>query len=622
MSDNISYVLTVWDSHQIPPDNIGVVYCWNGYEEKGSIHSLLSYVEKHDERLRQKYLSWIHDLGESLIGGRRLIDRLVIKEELSYWWMTLFVEKNAYISSIFEAIRLLALYEILEELKPKSIQLITANVVLHKIFKDVCHKLKIRYRWEKKSANTPHIGVKSIYYILPHPIKAMIEFGRYIQRHWALRKSHKPKWFEGDSTRFFCSYFDNINISAAKKGNFDSYYWSGLQTLLENQGYQSNWLQIYIPCEAIPNPHVAKHWTENFNNKSSHQRHFFLHSYLTWKIIYRVFLGWLHLWYLSWCLRGIKHFFSPDNSFLSLWLLMKDDWVASLSGKPAIDNLFSIELFDSIFKKAPYQKMGFYLCENQPWERALVYSWRKYGHGCIRGVAHATVRFWDLRYFLDSRTVESTEQNRIPQPDQIALNGQPAVNSYMSINYPEKKIIACEALRFGFLHNMKTIIRERRKDKVIHILILGDSVAFANNKMLRLLEEAVPYLSDQTIMCTVKPHPNCRINVSDYPSLKLKLVQNPLSEILHMFDVALSSNMTSAGVDAYLGGLPVVVILDETKLNFSPLRGQEDVSFVSTVSALVKALQLSYEKMGDKPNNRDFFFLDSELPKWSYLLAN
>ncbi len=72
------------------------LYHWNDHEETDSVHSLPVYVEKHSNRLRDKYLAWIHDLGESQISGKRLIDHLALEEGLSYWWMTLLVEKSVY----------------------------------------------------------------------------------------------------------------------------------------------------------------------------------------------------------------------------------------------------------------------------------------------------------------------------------------------------------------------------------------------------------------------------------------------------------------------------------------------------------------------------------------------
>ena len=45
--------ITIWDSNEDTPKLDELIYTWNGYEEKGSVRSLLGYVESHGERLRE-----------------------------------------------------------------------------------------------------------------------------------------------------------------------------------------------------------------------------------------------------------------------------------------------------------------------------------------------------------------------------------------------------------------------------------------------------------------------------------------------------------------------------------------------------------------------------------------
>jgi surface carbohydrate biosynthesis protein (TIGR04326 family) len=113
------------------------------------------------------------------------------------------------------------------------------------------------------------------------------------------------------------------------------------------------------------------------------------------------------------------------------------------------------------------------------------------------------------------------------------------------------------------------------------------------------------------------------VKAEDYPTLNLKVITEPVGKILLDFDIVYSSNLTSAAVDAYLVGLPVVVALDETELNFSPLRGRAGVFFVGTPKALADALYTATdEDAATETNPSDFFFLDPELPRWSRLVRN
>ena len=80
---------------------------------------------------------------------------------------------------------------------------------------------------------------------------------------------------------------------------------------------------------------------------------------------------------------------------------------------------------------------------------------------------------------------------------------------------------------------------------------------------------------------TVKPHPACKILPSLYPNLHFKITNAPISDLLSESDVAFTSSGTSAALDAYCTAVPVISVLDPNQLNLSPLRGFDDVFFVS-----------------------------------------
>ena len=78
---------------------------------------------------------------------------------------------------------------------------------------------------------------------------------------------------------------------------------------------------------------------------------------------------------------------------------------------------------------------------------------------------------------------------------------------------------------------------------------------------------------------------------------------------------------TSAAVDAYPSGLPVVVMLDDTELNLSPLRGHPEVHFVSTPDELARAFQVVKETAVPSLSRKDLNFLDTELLRWRMILG-
>lgn len=615
-------ILTLWDSPADPPKITQWVYIWNDLTETDSVCSLLRYVEKHGDRLRSEYLAWVHDFGESQIRGKRLIDHLAIEGEFSYWWMTLLVEKSLYKSPIVDAIRLLALREIVVEKKPDKIRLVTSNQALGDSLDRLCESNDISFEWERlpgKSFNFLSLG--RIYRALPHSVQALVFLVRYAYGRWSLRKAEKAGWFGGDNSLFFCSYFFNVDPLQAKEGRFYSRYWEDLHDLIKRLGLSGNWIQHYYPHDAVPSPRVAIDWVNRFNLQRKEQGfHTFLDAYLTWRILLRVLMRWLKLMVISRRLKGIEKLFSEERGYL-LWPIMRDDWHASICGSVSIDNLLWIELFDRALQELPHQKRGLYLCENQAWERALNYFWRKHNHGQLIAVVHSTVRFWDTRYFNDPRAIQSLNSYPMPRADLTALNGKAAVDAFLNAGYPEQGIVECEALRYGYLNKIRAGSRKEKTGEVIKVLVLGDYVSKCTIKMLRLLEAAIPHI-EVSLAYTMKPHPNYSVNPEDYPSLNLKVTTEHLGNILCDFDVAYSSNKTSAGVDAYLVGVPVIVMLDDAELNFSALREKPGVHFVSTPVELAEALQMAHQNNTGNPDDNEFFYLDPELSRWKRLLSS
>jgi surface carbohydrate biosynthesis protein (TIGR04326 family) len=615
--------LTLWDSSGEPPENDGVVCRWSGYGQKDQIRSLLLYVETHGARLRKKYLSWIHELGESRIANRRLVDHLVLDNGLSYWWMTLLVEKSPWKSPwISDAIRLLALEEIIVECQPIALRLVSADLRLNEVLCRLCRNLHIRYEWQRLDRKSLwQLTLTEVYRELPQPLQALITLARHLRACWSLKRTEKAGWFGGERAILLCSYFLHLDEASCKNGRFYSRQWEGLPKLLQDRGFSINWLQHYLPSSAVPNARVAKEWVRSFNRQRPGTAfHCFLDAYLSLRIVFRVLRRWLGLNLIYSRLRPVEAAFQPTGSKLSLWPIMRRDWRASMCGTAAVRNLMWIELFDAALRDLPHQRKGLYLCEGQSWERAFIHAWRRHGHGQLIGVAHSTVRFWDLRYFADPRTVRSSDAYALPQPELTALNGNAAIDAYMCADYPREAIAECEAVRYCYLNDLRhrTALQKASADR-IKVLILGDVAPTSTIKLLRLLEAAVDRTQTRATY-TVKPHPYHMVRAESYPSLYLTVLTNRLAEILRDFDIAYSSSSTSAALDAYLAGLPVVVMLDVEELNLSPLRARPGVCFVSTPEELAASLQMHSDASIVQRDRTEFFFLDPELPRWKKLL--
>jgi surface carbohydrate biosynthesis protein (TIGR04326 family) len=102
--------------------------------------------------------------------------------------------------------------------------------------------------------------------------------------------------------------------------------------------------------------------------------------------------------------------------------------------------------------------------------------------------------------------------------------------------------------------------------------------------------------------------------MKDFPNLRGKLSTRPIEELLKISDTMYSSLITSAAIDAFSVGLPVITFLDGETLNMSPLRGLEGVYFVKNSKDLLDAINaIGKKNLGKK---RNYFYLDPSLPRW------
>lgn len=615
--------MIVWCSDNTPPDNGELIYCWNGFREGANVRSLLRYVEVNSDRLRARYLAWVHDLGEHRLSGVRLVDHLAVDDEFSFWWTSLFVEKSVYKSPLSDAIRLLAIEEIVREETPPLVRFVGEASVLEETIRQLCEKLGIDFESVHPApAIRTTSGPRAAYRKLPLGIQALGSLIKYAWRRRLLRRSRTGTWFQGKDSVFFCSYFFNLSVDEARQGHYESRFWGELVGLLRRAGIHSNWLELYVDQDVIESPLVALDWMERFNMASGEQgRHAFIQGYLSVPGMGRILARWLRLYCRAKRLRGIRKAFTPEGSALSLWPLFKKDWDNSLYGPAAISGLIWIELFDKALGQMPPQGQGYYLCENQAWERALIAAWRRHRHGRLTAVPHATVRYWDMRCFSDPRSLKKGSRHSLPLPDRYALNGQAAMDAFLGSGYPRSMLVECEALRFGYLGRMAT--GERRlpePGRPMRVLVLGDYLESATKQLMLLLVATVPALGGIASF-TIKPHPNFPIRAADYPAVGAEITGEPLGAILPGFDVAFASNLTSAAVDAFQAGLPVIVMNDDRGLNFSPLRGEDGVWFVSEPAELADALRSIQSLSRPAERTSDYFYLDDNLKRWRKLLS-
>jgi surface carbohydrate biosynthesis protein (TIGR04326 family) len=621
--------LVIWDQKDDPPPASGSgVLCWQSYAQGESIRSIPRYLEEHAEHIRDRYLAFVQELGEHRIGGKRVLDHLDLGDGFSLWWMTLLAEKNPFKSPrIYDCLRLIALEEIVTEKRPSALMLVSPDRVLAGAMRQLCESAGIGFHWQASRRSGSWWSLRRLYAALPVAVQGLLSL-RHVAFQWPLRKLKAPEWFADRGAICFCSYFTNLDPARCAQGHFYSRQWEVLPGSLRDGGRQTNWLQLFLPSALVPDAAVGLRWARRFNYDARHQeRHAFVESYLHWTILLRALKNWLWLYTVGWRLSGIRLAFSLKGSLVSVWPLLRDDWQSSLSGPVGFRNCLWIALFDAALADMPHQHTGLYLYENQPWERALLRAWRRHGHGRIIGVQHSTTPFWWLPH---AERPSADASCASPQPDQLAVNGAAAWQAFVSTGFPVERLIEVEALRYLSLAKLSARAdagkgpdenRSARDSPDVKVLVLGDIAPTSTRHLMNLLQGAIE-LIPAGYSFTFKPHPAGTAGLADYPHLFAERTDAALGDILQEYDVAVAANSTSASLDAFIAGLPVIIGLDGDSLNLSPLRGHSGAHFVSTCAEMAGALkELAHRDRKTGAGRTGFFVLDPNLPRWKRLLA-
>lgn len=616
-----------WDFEEPPPQGDWNIVLWRSYlsdKHLGCI-SMPELVESHADSLKQRFLAWIYELGETNVGSANVVDHLALYPGFSFWWMTLLAEKSYSKSNrMADAIRLLLVEELIQLSQVKQVTFSSADRLLSKTVAELCHRSNISFHVSHHPrSHQPVSLVRWAYIHSPYFIQASVSLLKQLRQIWPFRaqaKSYLAQLNPAEVT--FFDYFIHLDQTALQQGRFSSNFWSVLPTQLIRNNIASHWVHRYIPHNAVPTSADAVERMTQFSQQNSGlANHRAIDAVMDWKLLALVLKDYSRLVWRSMLLRSMKYRFTPSYSKLNLWLLFKNDWLISLRGSVAMMNCLSFHLIQKTLQQLPRQKLGLYLQENQGWEMALIAAWRAAGHGQLVGVVHSTVRYWDLRYFYDPRTYCRATKNALPMPDKVALNGAVAWDLYETAGYPIQKLIKVEALRYLYLLDISSRLAiGLEKFSVgsrpnLRILICGDIQASLNHQLLSWLQEISRSLS-VPIHFMIKPHPACMINAADYPGLSMQISQAPLGELFTDCDGVITSNHTSAVVDAVMCGLPVIQILDGCQFNLSPLRGDDRVCFVKSSAELKQRLMTPF--LGQH-NPTAYFYLDANISRWREL---
>ncbi len=603
-------------------DKRNKILFWDKLDVPSTTYSLPKLVEKWAESLRADYLRMVYNIGLVKVFGKTLREHLELEKGFSFWWMTLLTEKNPRIcSNIYDIFRLRVLEILCEKHNFNKLILYSSNKRLSKVLSEWCRNKNVIYIWEKQKKSLHFPTLKEIYYSLPAPLIALIYLFRYLKRNFLFLKISSPAMDIMSSSQSFLtiiSYFFHLDNELIGKGIFKSSYWNDLPRLIMQFSTKIIWLLKYIPSSICPSPNKALKLKKQFSHNHQNELFFFLEEWLSITLIFEAIKYYLLLFSKSLKLGAIKDFFYLPNSQVNLWEFLKKDWFRSIRGDVALYGCLQFCLFESALSKFPRQKIGLYSQENQSWERALIYKWRKYRHGNLIGVQHSTVRFFDLRYF-ENPQIYYEKNISCPQlqPDIMAVNGEQAKKLLLLSGFPSKNLEVVEVLRYQYLSNRKIITRKITKESVL--LVATDYTESDTINQLKILASAINNELSKKFKILIKSHPNLPVEhlLQKYVhKLEVNVVNTSLKNIIPYISIAYVSNATSAALEFTTLGIPTIIALSPTFFNMSPLRGEENIMFVSNGKELREALRNPLPtKIKEK-----FFYLDGNLKKWKNLL--
>ena len=589
-----------------------IVFNWNDYDLKKKEVSVTKLLERHDRKVKEDYISLIHNIGNKTISSNNLKNYFLINKNISLWSASILFEKNIYKSNnILDCLKIIALRNHIKENRIKKIKIINLPKICLNPIRNLKKKYKIKIDISLDSQRKALNLKPFIKLITPYLIQSLYTLSKYYfisQSNYKNVKTKKKK----NKEIAIVSYFLNYDDDKLKKGSFVSDYWRGLDKIIKSLGYKLNWIHIF----AEENINYRKHrpYFENINNKAKNESHYFLNEEFTLKVFIKSLINYFKIFFKTFLIKDHKLLINDSVHGLFLYELLKDDYLNSIRGPNLMRNITIFHLFNNKIKKMNKGTNILYSHEGQGWEKPFVSNVRDNLNSKVIGVIQSPIRFWDIKLFDKNINYKSLRNYYFP-PDLLAVNTYNGTKMLKNSGIKSKYLVEVEPLRFKKIFT-KVTKKRNYKRKIFKALILGSFQSGVTQDLLIDLENI-----DVNIKYTFRPHPGNRdLNVSFFTDIK-----SSLNKLLNEADIVIVSNDSSVAVDAYLANKFVIVYLGKGKTNLSPLRNFKFVKFCSNNSDLRISIN-EFIKLLEKNKNFNKYIEDTiyykniDFKKWKQLI--
>ena len=575
-------------------------------------------IASDSEHWKRRYLKWLDRVGmqrqdDLMRKGPRPTDTI-----LDYWWFTLPTEASFTEDSLpYTVVRLWAFIEGVSILGADAIEIIGAPQAIVETLRAWAdsHGIALASRDHKCTGNAgPSLQVAR----LSHYRSAFsrLRAGAYLARELAryfLSATHSGDTRDlGDLV--IVDYFSNFTIGRGSDDAYMSGYWGRLPSLLKNVDLNVCWVHIDYRSVSAPSVREARKAIKKLSRDRA--THVLLQDLLSLRDLRTIWKRYLGLTAMARLCDTGQWSWLDDESGMELSPLLRPRWREYFFGAAAMRHAIWLTLFDKLSRRTTQVTSCLYLMENQPWEMALLSSWRAANGGPVYGVVHSSVRTWDTRFALPLMATSS--DSKPPAPDVILSNGPAATVSLIDDGYPTEMIRDVEALRYIDSSQLANLIAESEPDALrTKIVVLADydlSMALQQAEFANVIARDLS--SEMDIV--FRAHPSTPLPNSVLDDAVHLSNSGPVSHDLKSAKLAVCSAVSSARVDCLLAGIPVLVLLDPRFL---------DGSMAGSWSSSNKFVDLATLKLASRESigsavlpPKDVMHLDPSLPRWRTLL--
>lgn len=561
---------------------------------------LFEYIDKNSDFLKKQYLNIVFNIGNLKINDQPL-RKIFVYNNHSLWEMSLINEKNIYKNNfVFKTIKYLALQKIFIENFNKKIRISFLERDLVNILKQEFNNKNIKF-------DNASFSLKEIFknFVFKSQFYNHIYFFYFFIKNCNFMKKKTNTILK--KKYFIFSYFTHYDLKKFSQKVFYPKQWAHLwETINQN----ANFIQLFLPNRNFKFFFQIKNFLKKKKFKNLNDENF-INNNIYFEYYYKVRKDFKKL-KIKTSYSQIDNLLKKNEKYHFFYKINKELFISSFTGYTLLQNLLWANVFDDLLSNSPKHDYGIFLYENQPWEKALITSWKKFKHGNLIGYSHTTINYWHLNYFNDLNYNLSDDFKKF-SPDLIAVSSKISKDFLISQSINPKSIIEVEALRYLWILNQNQKNKEKKNKE---ILFLGDYKNTTNEKLIEIMRQSKFDLINFGFTISFKPHPASSIKNIDKDIIQ---TNEDLEYLIDRFEYVVSSNTTSAIIEVLSCGLTTFLFKDKNNFDLSPLKNtilEEKTNFFYTKLDLLKKIKI--KKHNFEPIN--YYYLDKDIAKWKKIL--